>query len=96
LLNTLTRASVWSTDRVIQADDIREALFPALLQANDHVLNRAITEGFSLTEILDEVARHYLSRAMEDVGQNKSKAAKMLGLPNYQTLTNWLKKHGLE
>jgi len=28
--------------------------------------------------------------------QDKSKAAKLLSLPNYQMLTNWLKKYGLE
>jgi DNA-binding protein Fis len=45
---------------------------------------------------MGEVARHYLSRAMEEAHDNKTKAAQMLGLPNYQTLTNWLKKYGLE
>ena len=46
--------------------------------------------------MISEVARHYLARAMEETGENKSKAAKKLGLPNYQTLTNWLVKYGLE
>ena len=27
---------------------------------------------------------------------NKTEAARLLGLPSYQTLTNWLKKYGLE
>jgi DNA-binding protein Fis len=33
---------------------------------------------------------------MKECGGNKSRAAKLLGLPNYQTLTNWLKRHGVE
>ncbi len=45
---------------------------------------------------MGEVARYYLQRGMDECGGNKSKAAKILGLPNYQTLTNWLKKYGLE
>jgi DNA-binding protein Fis len=33
---------------------------------------------------------------MKQAGGNKTKAAKLLGLPNYQTLDNWLKKYGVE
>ena len=47
-----------------------------------------------LPELLAEVARHYLSRAMEVAHGNKTRAAAMLGLPSYQTLTNWLEKYG--
>ncbi|MBC7962131.1 MAG: sigma-54-dependent Fis family transcriptional regulator [Steroidobacteraceae bacterium] len=96
LLNTLRRADVWTTGDTIQADDIREALFPVDLQTSEHVLNRGIAEGFNIQEVMAEVARHYLERAMSECGDNKSRAAKLLGMPNYQTLTNWLKKYGLE
>ncbi len=96
LLNTLRRATVWTTADTIQTEDIREALFPVTVQPTAHVLNRSIAEGFNIQEVLSEVARHYLQRGMTECGGIKSKAAKLLGLPNYQTLTNWLQKHGLE
>ena len=41
------------------------------------------------------MARHYLRRALDAAHGNKSQAAKLLGLPSYQTLTNWLEKYGL-
>lgn len=96
LANTLRRASVWTGNDTLQAEDIREALFPVALQPAEHVLNRSFAAGFNIQEVMSEVARHYLQRGMADCGGNKSKAAKLLGLPNYQTLTNWLKKYGLE
>jgi len=96
LLNTLRRATVWTTGDTIQADDIREALFPVAMQPSECVLNRSMSEGFNIQDVIAEVARHYLQRGMDECGANKSKAAKLLGLPNYQTLTNWLKKYGLE
>jgi transcriptional regulator with PAS, ATPase and Fis domain len=96
LLNTLRRAAVWSTKDTIQADDISEALFPVILNTSEHILNRRITDGFSIQDIMAEVARHYLLRAMEQCSNNKTHAAKILGLQNYQTLTNWLKKYELE
>jgi transcriptional regulator with PAS, ATPase and Fis domain len=96
LLNTIRRACVWSTETMLQADDIREALFNMDVQPSDHVLGRSITGDFNLPDVISEVARHYLSRAMDEAAGNKTKAAKFLGIPNYQTLTNWLKRYGLE
>ena len=96
LLNTLRRATVWTTAETIQVDDVREALFSVDSVPTEYVLNRSISEGFNIQDVISEVARHYLARAMEETGENKSKAAKKLGLPNYQTLTNWLVKYGLE
>jgi DNA-binding NtrC family response regulator len=96
LLNTLRRATVRTTGDTIQAEDIREALFPVDLQQSGQIMDRSIADGFNIQEVIAEVARHYLQRAMDESAGNKSKAAKMLALPNYQTLTNWLKKYGLE
>jgi transcriptional regulator with GAF, ATPase, and Fis domain len=96
LINTLRRATVWAEGDTIQADDIREALFSVELQPEEHILHRGLTEDFKLPEVIADVARHYLARAMSEAGGNKSKAAQILGLPNYQTLSNWLKKYGLE
>jgi transcriptional regulator with PAS, ATPase and Fis domain len=42
------------------------------------------------------VARHYLERALAEAGGNKTKAASLVGLPSYQTLTNWLKRYRIE
>jgi DNA-binding protein Fis len=33
---------------------------------------------------------------MEEAHENKTKAAQLVDLPNYQTLSNWLKKYDLE
>jgi len=33
---------------------------------------------------------------MKEAGNNKSKAAKILGFQNYQTLDNWLKKYAVK
>lgn len=96
LINTLRRASVWSAGETIEADDVKESLFAVALKSGEQVLGRGLSGGVDLTEIMADVARHYLSRAMSEAGGNKTKAAQMLGLTNYQTLTNWLKKYGLE
>ena len=46
-------------------------------------------------EISKLISRRII-HAMEICRGNKTDAAKMLGLSNYQTLTNWINKYGVE
>jgi DNA-binding NtrC family response regulator len=60
------------------------------------ILGRPLSGGLDLRDLLETVARHYLERAMKEAGGNKSQAKDLVGLPSPQTLTNWLKRYGLE
>ncbi len=98
MLNTLRRAAVWSGGETIDADDARDALLPspiqdpATIQSWPKISRKAlISHG-----IIDRVARHYLEQALQHTAGNKTRAAKLLGFGNPTTLTNWLKKHGVE
>jgi len=55
-----------------------------------------VRQGIDLNGIIDQVARHYLEQAMGTTGGNKARAAKLLGFGNATTLTNWLKRYGVE
>ena len=93
LLNTLRRAAIWSEGATISSEDVREALLPAVTSDRREVLGRPLGGGLNLPELLKEVARSYLQRAMDAARGNKTKAAELVGLPSYQTLTNWLEKY---
>jgi transcriptional regulator with PAS, ATPase and Fis domain len=95
LLNTLRRAALWSDGAVIASEDVREALLPAAT-APHSVTGRPLGDGLNLPDLLKEVARHYLGRAMDEAQGNKTRAAELVGLPSYQTLTNWLMKYEVE
>jgi transcriptional regulator with PAS, ATPase and Fis domain len=94
--NTLLRAAVLSSAPQITEAEIRQAVFTAPTQYKDGILNRPLGNGFTLQQALTEVAQHYLRKALEQAHGNKSEAAKLVGLPSYQTLTNWLKKYDLD
>jgi len=98
LQNTLTRAAVWSVDEELGEEDIREALLPipTASAGNERILNQPLEGGIDLPATMKTVALHYLQRGLAENHGNKTKAAEILGLPSYQTLTNWLKKYGLE
>ena len=95
MLNTLRRAAVWSAGASINEDEARDALLPTSSAGgvDDSVLSQDVTQGIDLSGTIDRVARHYLEQALNATGGNKTRAAELLGLPSYQTLTNWLKKY---
>jgi len=96
LLNTLRRAALWSDGTVISSEDLREALLPTASNAKQDVLGRPLGCGLNLPDLLKEVARHYLGRAIDEAHGNKTKAAELVGLPSYQTLSNWLTKYEVQ
>jgi transcriptional regulator with PAS, ATPase and Fis domain len=97
LENTLRRAAVWSDGTTISEDDIRDALLPAVEGriGAETILNRSLEQNIDIQGLIGGVAEHYLRRAMAAADGNKTKAAKLLGLANYQTLSNWLEKYGI-
>lgn len=98
LYNTLSRAAILIASETIEIDDIREALFPVSNFQKDHekILDHSLGNGFSLPDVLSEVARHYLKKAIAESKGNKTKIASLVGLANYQTVSNWMKKYGVE
>ena len=95
LFNTLSRAAIWTPDETIGAEDVRDALLPITTTKAgvETILNRPLGNGLQLRELLSQVATHYLKRALSETQGNKTEAALLLGLSNYQTLSNWLQKY---
>jgi len=55
-------------------------------------LEHPLEEGFVLEEHLNFIRKHYLQRAMEEAGGVKTRATKLLGMKNYQTLDAQLER----
>lgn len=96
LQNTLRRAAIWSRGSRIDVNDIREALLPIAKNKDNDLLGRSLGDGFNISGLMGKLARHYLRRALNEATGNKTKAAELLGISNYQTLANWMKKYGVE
>lgn len=97
LQNTLRRAAIWSAEAMLTTDEIRHALLPVVGTGHDRgVLGRPLGEGLDLPAVLASVARHYMERALDEAQGNKTSAAELVGLPSYQTFTNWMKRYGVQ
>lgn len=92
LENTLKRAAVASSGDRISERDIESAMFQ-IVRKKEAIYDSPLGNGFNLQELLADVAKHYLARAMKEANHNKSEAARLLGMPSYQTLSNWLIKY---
>jgi len=95
LQNTLTRAALWSSGDTISLEDIQEAMIPMPPSGDETLLNRSLKDGINLPELVEKLATHYLKRALDEAHGNKTKAAQLVGLPSYQTFSNWIKKYNL-
>jgi transcriptional regulator with PAS, ATPase and Fis domain len=95
LQNTLRRAAVWSEGPTITERDARDALLPSArrtqgLSQNDDV---DLGGGVDLPAMMAAMAKRHLESALRASNGNKRKAAELLGLPSYQTLSNWAKRY---
>lgn len=95
LQSTLLRSALWCSGNLIAAHDIEQALFK-LPHAQADVLAMDVAQGIDLQKIIAEVAGHYLRKALTLTGNNKTRAASLLGLKSQQTLSNWMDKYGIE
>jgi DNA-binding NtrC family response regulator len=91
LYHTLLRASIWSAGSEIGPADMTAAILQPP-QKDAGLLDRPMIPGFQLQEVLDDVSRIYMNRALKQTDGRKSAAAKLLGFSNYQTLDNRLAK----
>lgn len=95
LYHSLLRASIWSIGDEIHPDDVRSALLQVQSHA-ENVMGRALTQGFDLQALLDEISSDYILRALKQTGDRKTAAAHLLGFTNHQTLSNWMKRLDLD
>jgi len=92
LMNVLQRAVAWSIKPVISLDEMKEALTTHLKVEHKENNIYSLGKGVNLLELIANYKRQYLTLALKESGGNMTKAARLLGLSNYQTINNWLKK----
>lgn len=94
LYSTLLRAALWCQAEQIGADDIRQALFQ-LPEATPGLPVFDTSQGINIQDVIASVVSRYIREALRGAGHNKTRAAQLLGLKNYQTLNNWMEKYGI-
>ncbi len=96
LWNTLLRASIWSDGSELTVENLQRAMIerPGAKPVDTRLPD--LGQGIDINEVLDKTKRYYAEKALEATAGQKVKAARLLGLPNHQTLSNWLKQWGMD
>lgn len=94
LQSTILRAALWCQGNSITAEDMRQALFK-MPEKELNMLEQDVSQGIDIQGIMGDVAAEYIRQALEVSNHNKTRAAQLLGLKNYQTLNNWMEKYGI-
>lgn len=94
LYNALVQAAVLTDGGTIGRHELAAATgdMPESTGGSEASLRLPLDEGFNLEEHLNAVRRQYLRRAMEQARGVKARAARLLGMKNYQTLDAQLKR----
>ena len=95
LYGTLFRAAIWSTSSEISKEDVEAALLPPGGSTGTTVLDRPLGGGFRILDLLAEIERHYLNRAIEQSPANRTAASDLLGYNNYQQMNRRMKALGM-
>jgi len=99
LESVIIRSVMLSQDNDIIEDlHVKDAIEPGVKRKTSKqlgILDRHLTKGFNLDEILLDVDRHYLKKAWEE-SHNMSKAYKLVGFKNANTFKNRAKKCGID
>ncbi len=91
LANALQRAVILSTGAQIRLEDLPEGLVGGVVPD----LGEDLLSGRTLPELLEEIERRAILRAMDRHGGVKVRAAKALGIPE-RVLRYKIEKHGLD
>jgi DNA-binding NtrC family response regulator len=92
---TILRATLWSPEEEITKDEMIEAMFNTESE-HSNPPEHDISQGVDINEIISKITKQYIVKALDLCHGNKTKAAKMLGLKNYQTLNNWIEKYKID
>lgn len=92
--STIMRAALWSADDQINDVDISNAIIKTQKKTSA-IENKDIGQGIDINTEISILISNFIKQALAKSGNNKTKAAELLGLKNYQTLNNWIEKYGI-
>jgi len=99
LKNTILQAVSWNP----RADEISKSDIEGSINYSEKdssrinsIFDRSLGEEFRIDEIIAEVTRHYLKKAIKQSGGKRIKAARLMGFKNHQTFNNWLERYNVK
>lgn len=96
LWSTLNRAFLWSDNILLNDEDLANAMIkkrPSDIEPN---ISLSFHDKVDIVQLTEKYQKMYVEAALKASGNVKKHATQMLGLKDHQTLTNWMKRLGIE
>jgi len=96
LWSTLNRAFLWSETQQVDENDLMAAMInrPASSQCDE--VSLTYSDKVDIVQLTEKYQKKYVEAALKASGNVKKHATEMLGLKDHQTLTNWMKRLGID
>lgn len=89
-------AFLWSDNQVIDENELAKAILDRPLIEEDLAISLTFNDKVDIAQLTDNYQKKYVEAALKASGNVKKHATQMLGLKDHQTLTNWMKRLGIE
>ncbi len=96
LSNVLLQAALMSAGPILSPQDVAAAIADLPGRPTEEVLNCPLGGDFAIDAKLEEIQAHFIRRAMTEAGGKVTKAARLLGMKHYQTLSAQLERLGID
>lgn len=96
LWSTLNRAFLWSESQTITELELSDAIINRNQSNTSQDVSLSYSDKIDIIQLTENYQKKYVEAALKASGNVKKHATKMLGLKDHQTLTNWMKRLGIQ
>ena len=96
LWSTLNRAFLWTDSKVIGEKELSTAVKNRKISQQNNDVTLSFNDKVDIAQLTENFQKKYVEAALKASGNVKKHATQMLGLKDHQTLSNWMKRLGVE
>lgn len=96
LWSTLNRAFLWTDSKLICEKELAKAVINRKVNEHNNEITLSFNDKVDIVQLTENYQKKYVEAALKASGNVKKHATQMLGLKDHQTLTNWMKRLGIE
>ncbi|WP_268408535.1 sigma-54 interaction domain-containing protein [Alteromonas sp. a30] len=96
LWSTLNRAFLWTDSKLVGEKELSEAIINRRIGERNNEVTLSYNDAVDIVQLTEKYQKNYVEAALKASGNVKRHATQMLGLKDHQTLTNWMKRLGIQ
>ena len=92
----MNRAFLWTDSEVVGEKALAGAIINRKVGEQNSDVTLSYNDEVDILQLTENYQKKYVEAALKASGNVKKHATRMLGLKDHQTLTNWMKRLGIQ